>query len=103
MANDACVNGERRVCKCRTTRATMASLMCLGVTINVLRWPFSRVESPAFVQKASERGLLVEFLRRGKMRQIEEKASERGASVRVSRLERGLFLMLFVTFRGWKS
>ena len=61
------------------------------MTINVLRWPFSRVESPAFVQKASERGLLVEFLRRGKMRQIEEKASERGASVRVSRLERGLF------------
>ena len=61
------------------------------MTFNVLRWPFSRVESPAFVQKASERGLLVEFLRRGKMRQIEEKASERGASVRVSRLERGLF------------
>ena len=91
MANDACVNGERRVCKWRTTRATMASLTCLGVTINVLRWPFSRVESPAFVKKASERGLLVEFLRRGKMRQIEEKASERGGSVHVSGPERGLF------------
>ena len=82
---------EESISKWRTTRATMASLTCLGVTINVLRWPFSRVESPAFVQKASERGLLVEFLRRGKMRQIEEKASERGGSVHVSGPERGLF------------
>ena len=77
--------------------------MCLFVTVDMLKVPFSRVESPAFVQKASERGLLVEFLRRGKMRQIEEKASERGTSVRVSRIERGLFLMLFVTLRGWES
>ena len=61
------------------------------MTFNVLRWPFSRVESPAFVQNTSERGLLFEFLRRGKMRQIEEKASERGVSVRVSGPERGLF------------
>ena len=48
------------------------------MTFDVLRWPFSRVESPAFVQKTSERGPLFEFLQRGKMRQIEEKASERG-------------------------
>ena len=91
MANDACVNGERHVCKCRTTRATMASLTCIFVSIDVPRVPFSRVESHSFVQKASERGLLFEFLRRGKMRQIEEKASERGGSVRVSGPERGLF------------
>ena len=61
------------------------------MTIDVLKVPFSHVESPAFVQKASERGLLFEFLRRGKKRQMEEKASERGASVRVSGPERGLF------------
>ena len=81
----------------------MDSLTCIFVTIDVPRVPFSRVERPVLCKKPSERGLLVEFLRRGKMRQIEEKASERGVSVRVSRLERGLFLQLFVTFRGWKS
>ena len=61
------------------------------MTIDVLRVPFSRVERPVLCKKPSERGLLVEFLRRGKMRQIEEKASERGVSVRVSGPKRGLF------------
>ena len=69
----------------------MDSLTCIFVTIDVPRVPFSRVESPVLCKKTSERGLLFEFLRRGKVRQIEEKASERGASVRVSRPERGLF------------
>ena len=53
--------------------------------------PFSRVEGPVLCKKPSERGLLFEVLRRGKMRQIEGKASERGVSVRVSRPKRGLF------------
>ena len=69
----------------------MTVLTCLIATINVLKMPFSHVESPVSCKKLSERGLLFEFLRRGKMRQIEEKASERGVSVRVSGPERGLF------------
>ena len=69
----------------------MDSLTCLFVTVNVPRVPFSRVERPVLCKKPSERGLLVELLRRGKMRQIEEKALERGVSVRVSGPERGLF------------
>lgn len=69
----------------------LAILTCLVVTVNVPRVPFSRVERPVLCKKPSERGLLFEVLRRGKMRQIEEKASERGVSVRVSGPERGLF------------
>ena len=69
----------------------MDSLTCIFVTIDVPRVPFSRVESPVLCKKPSERGLLVEFFRRGKMRQIEEKASERGGSVRVSGPKRGFF------------
>ena len=69
----------------------MDSLTCIFVTIDVPRVPFSRVEKPVLCKKPSERGLLFEFLRRGKMRQIEEKASERGGSVHVSGPERGLF------------
>ena len=69
----------------------MDSLTCIFVSIDVPRVPFSRVEKPVLCKKPSERGLLFEFLRRGKMRQIEEKASERGVSVRVSGPERGLF------------
>ena len=61
----------------------MDSLTCLFVTVNVPRVPFSRVERPVLCKKPSERGLLVELLRRGKMRQIEEKASERGVRVRL--------------------
>ena len=69
----------------------MDSLTCIFVTIDVPRVPFSRVERPVLCKKPSERGLSFDFLRRGKMRQIEEKASERGVSVRVSWPERGLF------------
>ena len=61
------------------------------VTIDVPQVPFSRVESPVLCKKPSERGLLVEFFRRGKMRQIEEKASERGVSVHVSGPEEAYF------------
>ena len=69
----------------------MDSLTCIFVTINVPRVPFSCVERPVLSKNPSERGILVEFLRQGKMRQIEEKASERGGSVHVSGPERGLF------------
>ncbi len=69
----------------------MDSLTCIFVTIDVPRVPFSRVERPVSCKKPSERGLLFDFLRREKTRQIEGKASERGVSVRVSGPERGLF------------
>ena len=81
----------------------MDSLTCFFVTIDVLRVPFSCVERPVSCKKPSERGLLVDFLRRGKMRQIEEKALERGVSVRVSRPKRGLFGCFLTLFRGSAS
>ena len=69
----------------------MDSLSCLIVTINVPRVMFSRVEDHVCAKNLPKGAFLLIFLRRGKMRQIEEKASERGGSVHVSGSERGLF------------